>query len=211
MSAAPACDKISGSGDVMSDLADRIAELRKRAADIASSLTALADRRKERSLDAVSGDKDAAKSIADLDFQSDALKRENQTISSALELAQERQRDREAEARDAKQRALEADAKRHGEAICALNTEIDMRMEQLAEVFARRASLLLGLANTGIVDSLFVARLCGKAGATRAACAHGLHRYIDIQTVSPQAMLPLADQNSLLLSIPRPRAEQATH
>jgi hypothetical protein len=60
--------------------------LRERAAEFASQIGALADKRKSYSLAASEGDARAKKAIADADYEADALRREAATVNSAIEL-----------------------------------------------------------------------------------------------------------------------------
>jgi hypothetical protein len=193
----------------MSSLADRVVELRKRATDIAANLISLAERRKERSLDAAIGhDKTAVEAIKQIDADCDRLKREGQTISAALELAEQKEREIAAEADRAQTRERAIEARKYADGLAALNIEIDSMMTQLFEAFQRRAILIAGLG--GLVDPSFIARFVGKPGPTRAACHAGLHRFLALETVSPQAMRPLADANALLEGIgERPNKSQS--
>jgi hypothetical protein len=188
----------------MSSFESRIAELKDRANGIAEQIITLAQRRKERSLDAAIGDKTAVQAIADLDVQSDSLKRESQTVSAAIELAEQKQReaDAQAERKQLRQRAIEA--RKHSDAIQALHSEIDLMFKQLREVFERRNILLQGLVNTEICDRSVTMRLANKTGATAAAAHAGLSRYLGLELVPVVAQRPLADSNALLAGIGKP-------
>jgi hypothetical protein len=124
-------------------------------------------------------------------------------------IALEQQNALEAEQQQLQQRQIEAH--NHAQAIAALNCEIDEVLVQLRAIFERRASLLVGLARTELVDPRFVARFGNKAGATRAACCAGLHRYLALETVSPTSMHPLGSTNEILLGIGKaPPADDRT-
>jgi hypothetical protein len=188
----------------MSGYADKISLLRERLSDVSRQLISLADKRRSYSLAASEGDAKARKEIADLDFQLDAVRKEEGTLGSALEIAQAlaRQEQADAAARSRHENAVEAHSL--ARALISLHEEIDLRLRQLREVFERRATVLAQLAATEAVDSLFVARLSNKAQATRATCAAGLHRFLSLETCAPQSMLPLSDGNAQLLSVGAP-------
>jgi hypothetical protein len=185
----------------MSSFTDRIGLFRQRAADITTKLASLADQRKDYALDAVEQKPSALKSIADLDHEAESLRKEEQTLNCAIELAEARQRQEVLDLEQQKRRQREVEAHNHAQAIAALNCEIDEVLVQLRAIFERRASLLVGLARTELVDPTFVARFGNKAGATRAACCAGLHRYLALETVAPSSMVPLASTNPTLLGI----------
>ena len=188
----------------MSTYADRLSQLRARLTDVGKQLSSLADRRKSFSLAAATGDATARKQIADTDAEAEALRREEQTISAAVETAVALDKQQELEAQAAEEHARQVDAHRHAQGVIALNLEIDAALVHLREMFERRAVLLAGLARTNIVDGLFVGRLAGKAGPTRAACHAGLAKFIALEHPSPQSVRPLADTNTILVGIGAP-------
>ncbi len=175
----------------MSTYADRLSQLRARLTDVGKQLSSLADRRKSFSLAAATGDATARKQIADTDAEAEALRREEQTISAAVETAVALDKQQELEAQAAEEHARQVDAHRHAQGVIALNLEIDAALVHLREMFERRAVLLAGLARTNIVDGLFVGRLAGKAGPT-------------LEPPSPQSVRPLADTNTILVGIGAP-------
>jgi len=183
----------------MSTYADRLSQLRARLTDVGKQLSSLADRRKSFSLAAATGDATARKQIADTDAEAEALRREEQTISAAVETAVALDKQQELE-----EHARQVDAHRHAQGVIALNLEIDAALVHLREMFERRAVLLAGLARTNIVDGLFVGRLAGKAGPTRAACHAGLAKFIALEHPAPQSVRPLADTNTILVGIGAP-------
>ena len=185
----------------MSDYRSKISELRSRVSDIGAQLASLADRRKSYALAAAENDKTALKEIADVDFAADSLRKQAATLDAAVETAEALQRQQQAEAEQQERREREIEAHQHAQAVIALNEEIDLALTQLREVFERRQDQLGKLAATGIVDSAVVMRLSNKAGPTRAACFAGLHRHIDLMTVSNQSMCPLGDAAPILAVI----------
>jgi hypothetical protein len=90
--------------------------------------------------------------------------------------------------------------------IMQLHGEIDQQLKALCEQCARRVSLLAQLAQTELVDAGLVMRLSARAPVTRAACYHGLDRWLELQAVSPQGRIALQDSNSLLSGIGAPAA-----
>jgi hypothetical protein len=179
----------------------RINEFKERIASIGKTLTDLTTRRKSYSLAAASGDAQAIKEIADIDFALDEAKREEGTLSSAIETAAalERQQQQDIEAQARRERAVAA--YKVSRAVIALNEELDMRLAQLREAFERRASLLVELGNTEMVDRTVVMKLAGRTGATASAHSAGLGRFMSLDHMPVVSHRPLADSNSQLLGI----------
>jgi hypothetical protein len=183
----------------LSSLASRIEELRRRAEAVAAELINIAARRKQHSLDAAIGDKGAIKSIADLDAENDSLKKEAMTISSALEMAEQREREEQQEAEARERHAREVDAYRAARAVITLQHEIDEALLQLRQIFERRAIALNALGN--VVDHGLVTRLSNKSNATSAAQLAGLSKYLNLEMTPAGALRPLASSDEILLRI----------
>jgi hypothetical protein len=183
---------------------DKISEFNKRIADIASKLSGLSDKRRSYSLAAASGDARALKQIGDVDFELDALRKEQQTINSAIETATALDKQHELEAHLAEDRARRVEAHKSASAVAAINSELDGMLVQLRECLERRAIHLRSLSNTGVVDPNLIMRLSNKSGPTSAAHLAGLGRHINLEMVPVVAQRPLADSNSLLLGIGTP-------
>jgi hypothetical protein len=185
----------------MSSLSDRLAELKKRAGEITRQITSLADKRKSYAFAAATGDAKARKQISDVDFEVQSLGKEEQTITAAIESGEALIKQQQLDAEAAERREREGKAYGHARALIALNEEIDLAFAQLREQFERRASILSGLAATGVVDLGLVMRLGNKYNATSSAQLAGLGRYMNLEMVPAAVQRPLADSNSLLLSI----------
>jgi hypothetical protein len=185
----------------MSSFADRIILLKQRASDITTKLSTLADQRKSISLPASEGEKTAAQQIVDLDFESDGLRRERDTLGSAIEHAEQLQAQETLDLQQQLVRERDHKAYTTARAVIALNLETDELMQKLSQLCERRGHLLQELGQS--FDASFVTRLSGRGALTRAACAHGLHRFVSIETCAPGSMRPLADTNPLLLGIGR--------
>jgi hypothetical protein len=185
----------------MSSYESKISEFRSKIADIGRQLAELGNRRRSYSLAAVEGDSAARKQIADIDFETDELRKQEGTLASAIETAAALDRRREADAAAALSHDKQVEAYGLARGVVTLNEEIDLALKRLREMLERRASLLNQLAATELVDATLTTRLASKAPLTRACCAAGLHRFIQVETVSPQAMIPLADGNAQLLGI----------
>jgi hypothetical protein len=192
----------------MSSLSDRINELKKRAGEITRQITTLTDRRRSYSLAAASGDKKAAREIADADNEISTLGKESQTVTAAIESGEAILAQKALEAEAAQRREREAEAHRVAMALAALNAEIDERLKELREVFERRASLFAQLSNTGICDLGLIMRLGHKSSATASAHLAGLGRFLAMEMTPVVAQRPLADSNTLLLGIGKPPAVQ---
>src|SRR5260221_12958812 len=150
----------------MSTYADRLSQLRARLTDVGKQLSSLADRRKSFSLAAATGDATARKQIADTDAEAEALRREAQTISAAVETAVALDKQQELEAQAAEEHARQVDAHRHPQGVIALNLAIDAALVHLREMFERRAVVLAGRAKAHNVGMVVVCRLRGQAGPT---------------------------------------------
>jgi hypothetical protein len=124
------------------------------------------------------------------------------TLASQSHVVKQMMDEKEARA-EADRKALQATAKGHATAIIALNSEVDIALVQLRQLFERRASLLHQLSATGVANPITINKLEGKAGPTRACCAAGLHRFISLEKVSTQAFIALASCNVVLMGIGR--------
>jgi hypothetical protein len=185
----------------MSSLSDRISLLRQRATDIAAQLTSLGDRRRSYSLAAAEGDNHARHEISGIDVEQADLLAQQQTIDDSISVSEALQ----------KQEALDEQRKRRSErevaahttavAVIALQAEIDERMVELRQAFERRSSLLAELARSELADPNLLNKLSSKLPATRAACCHGLDRFISIERTSALGRMPLSDANVLLAGI----------
>jgi hypothetical protein len=120
-----------------------------------------------------------------------------QSHTTAQQLAEQ-----EAQAEQAR-RATLAEARKLADGICTLNAEVDTHLTQLRQLFERRAGLLHQLAATDVANPVTINKLEGKAGATRAACAAGLHKYISVEKVATQSFVTLASCNVILLGVGR--------
>jgi hypothetical protein len=197
----------------MSGYQQRISELQKREAELVNELSRLTARRKEFALAATAGDGRAIKTIADIDFEEQALRRDRATVGSALEAAEALARQ---EAQDEQAHLLSArrdEGSRCAEGIVTLNIEIDATLKLLREMFERHALLLRQLGNTELIDRALVMRMASKMPATSAAQFAGLGRYLNIEMVPASAQRALADSNTILLglanSTPRVRPRQS--
>jgi hypothetical protein len=185
----------------MSSYESKIAEFRERIVSIGKTLADLGARRKSYSLAAANGDANALKEIADIDFAADAARKEEGTLSSAIEsaVALDRQAEQDAEAKARHERNIAAYTT--ARAIITLNEELDLKLKHLREVFERRAALLIELGNTEACDRGLVMRLSHKSGPTASAHLNGLGRFLNLEMVPNAAQRPLADTNEVLLGI----------
>jgi hypothetical protein len=148
----------------------------------------------------------ALKRAAAIESRVTTLRREKALALAAQSRIKQQQQDEAAQAAQAVERERASKAREIATAIMALHSEIDLAVKQLCEQCARRVSLLAQLAQTELVDSAMLMRLSGRAPLTRAACYHGLHRFLELQVVSPQGMIALSDSNSLLAGVAAPAA-----
>jgi hypothetical protein len=188
----------------MASYSDKIEEFHRRISDIAAKLTSLGDKRKSYSLAAASGDPRALKQVGEVDWELDALRKEQQTLNSAVETALALEKQHELEAKAAEDRARQIEAHKSAQAVAGINVELDSLLVQLRECFERRALALRSLSNTNTVDPNLIMRLTSRAGPTSAAHNAGLGRHMNLDMVPVVAQRPLADSNSLLLGIGEP-------
>jgi hypothetical protein len=179
----------------VSSYADKIEEFHRRISDITAKLTGLADKRKEYAFAAASGD---------IDFETESLKKEEQIVASAIETAQAFERQHALEARQTEEHSRQVEAYSAARGVVTLNEEIDLALIHLREMFERRAIVLRSLGNTATVDPALLMRLANRAGPTSAAHAAGLGKFLNLDMVPVVSQRPLADSNSVLLSIGEP-------
>ena len=185
----------------MASYSDKIEEFHRRISDIAAKLTGLADKRRSYSLAAASGDPRALKQVGEVDWELDALRKEQQTINSAIETATALEKQHELDAEAEARRAREGAAYKAARAVCTINLELDQELIRLREAFERRAVLLKALGDTNAVDLGLIARLSNRSNATSAAQLAGLNRFLNLEMTPTASMRPLATSNELLLRI----------
>jgi hypothetical protein len=185
----------------MSSYEARISEFKERIASIGRQLAELAARRKSYAFAAATGDSAAIKQIADIDFALDAARKEEGTLSSAIETAAALDRQREQDAAAAARHEAQVEAYKIARAVVALNLELDSALVALRAIFERRASLLVELANTEMVDRQLIMKLAQRTGPTAAAHSAGVGRFINLDMMPVVSHRPLADSNELLLGI----------
>jgi hypothetical protein len=185
----------------LSTYEDRIKGFKEQIASIVKQLVDVTARRKSASFAAASGEEAAIKAIRDCDFETDELKKQEATVASAVETALALERQEQHDAQNAARHDKQVEAYGLARGVVTLNEEIDLALKRLREMLERRASLLNQLAALDVVSPVVITRLATKAPLTRACCAAGLHRFVQLETVSPQAMIPLSDGNAQLLGI----------
>ena len=185
----------------MSSLSDRIAELRKRAEQVASQITTLADRRKEFAYAAAEGDAKARKAIQDADYERDALLKEQTTVADAIEIGEALEKQQQLDAAAKQERERNERAYKAARAVAALNLECDCELVRTRELLERRAALLQELAACGEREAAIAVRLQNKSGPTAAAQKAGLSRFLNMEMTPNASVRPLADTNELLLGI----------
>jgi hypothetical protein len=185
----------------LSSLSDRIAELKRRAEQVASQKVALRDQRRSYSLAASEGDERARKHIADIDFNLVACERDEQTTLSGIEAAEALLKQQALDEVAKAARELSEKAYTAARAAASLNLELDLELVRLREMFERRYILLQELAATGERESAIANRLQAKSGPTAAAQFAGLNRFIATEMTPNSSVRELASANELLLTI----------
>jgi hypothetical protein len=185
----------------------RLAELNKRISEIDSAISQLDDEYAGVAAAFNTADKETLRQAEQIEQKVAWLRREralavaagNRVVADAKTEATQR----EHEARH----ALLGEAKQISNAICTLNSELDEHLVKLRQLFERRAALFHELGSTGLLDSAAVNKLSGRAAATRAFCATGLHAYVSVEKVAQGSFVPLASTNAILLGIGRDRPD----
>jgi hypothetical protein len=185
----------------VSSYTDKISEFQARISDIAAKLTSLADRRKQYSYAAASGDTRARKQLDDDSFEETSLVKEQQVLNSAVETALALEKQHELEAKQAEEHVRQVEANKCAQGVVALNEEIDLALVQLRELFERRAIILRSLGNTAVCDPSLLMRLSNRAGATSAAHHAGLGRHVNLEMMPVVSQRPLSDVNVVLIGI----------
>ena len=148
----------------MSSYELKMAELNKRSADISAQLIKLDDQYKELVIEAVEGNKAAAKTLEDIEAEVNGLRREQRTLTAAVEQVRALQKGKEDEssAKEYERRVTEARAT--AAAILALDSEIDDGMRRLREALERRAHLLGRLSATNVLQAKVIMQFMRRAG-----------------------------------------------
>jgi chromosome segregation ATPase len=177
----------------MSNYTERVSELTRRVADIDARLKRLTERRNHLAVSAAEGNKGSIKSIAELDDEADGLHKERQTLSAAIEQIADLQRKQEAEIARKDREKREAEARKIADSVMAMNEKIDDAMVQLAGLFQERANLIHQLGKMRVMSSTTILTMSQRHSPTAAARAAGLHKFIEIDHVSPGLIRPLAE------------------
>jgi len=177
----------------MSNYAERISELTRRVADIDARLKRLTERRNQLAVSAAEGNKGSIKSIAELDDEADGLHKECQTLSAAIEQIADLQRKQEAETARKDRERREVEARKVGDRVMTMNGKIDDAMVQLAGLFQERANLIYQLSKMNVMPKSIIMTISQRHSPTAAARAAGLHKFIEIDHVSPGLIRPLAE------------------
>ena len=184
----------------MSTFTDKIATLNERLSEIGNKIVQLDQRRRDNSYDASQGNKTALKAIAAVDTEAEQLYREQQTLSQALDAAEQLAKDEQQLILDKQEHERQREAHSLAGNAASLNQEIDQLLVQLRQALERRAEQLNQLARMHVIDMGYLTRM-GKDAITAGFCAAGLHRFADIRTPAPTSIRALATANQLLGSI----------
>lgn len=187
----------------MSTFGDKIAALNKRLSEIGNKIVQLDQRRRDNSYDASQGNKTALKAIAAVDTEAETLYREQQTLSQALDAAEQLAKDEQQAILDKQEQARQREAHSLAGDIATYNSEFDAALVKLRELLERRDEHLNKLARLQVIDMGYLARM--KKDAVTAAMAHaGLHRFCNLHTPAPASIRALASSNNLLAGIGEP-------
>jgi hypothetical protein len=185
----------------------RLAGLRDRVVAIDASLAALDNDYAELASQFDSGNTEALQKAAAIEQLISKLKAEKALNLAAAGKVEQLRAQQQAEAEREANRQKNAEARRLAQQVMALNERIDQRLRDLHDLFVERNGTLQVLGRTGVVDLGFANKLQTKGPITAAACAVGLHKYIDIVTVAPSSLRPLANVNTVLAGIGKQASE----
>jgi hypothetical protein len=179
----------------------RLSGLRDRVMALDASLAKLTDDLAEVANGFDPGNEPALQKAAAIEQLISKLKAEKALTLAAFGRLEERRREEQAEAEQQAKRGQQVEAKRLADQVAALNVRIDQALHGLVDLFAQRAFALQAMGRTGVVDFAFCNRLQTKGPITAAACAVGLHKFVDIVTVAPGSHRSLASINAVLAGI----------
>jgi hypothetical protein len=175
----------------ITELANRIARIDEEVASVDQSFLELASQ-----FSGVDGQA-SLKQAALLETKLNELKRERSLAEAARQQAEDAIKHDQIVREQEEHRALAAQTKEVSSAVCVLNAELDEKLfPQLVQAIERRAALLHELGSLG-VSSGVLAKLA-KPALTRAACFHGLAKWIDINRCAPSSLCTLASTNAVL-------------
>jgi hypothetical protein len=181
----------------MSGYAERIAELSHRVTSIDLRLKSIDAERAANVIEASQGAQSALRKIAELDAETDQLRRSKAILTSAADQLDGQMREEEATLAATSRAEREQRAREIGAAICTLHLEGDALLLQLRQLFERRAGLLAELHRLG----RDVQRLAGKEPLSAAAYHAGLRIYLALEPAPISSIRPLADANALLSGV----------
>ena len=183
--------------------AAKLNELQQRCVAIDADIASLDEQFADLASGFESGDQQALKQAASIEQRITDLRRERMLALAASQKLEREQKAKLAEAEQAIKSERAAQARDLARRIMDTHVAIDAQLKQLAEQCRQRQDLLSALGQHSESYLAVVMRLSQRAPMTRAACFHGLHKYIQLEVVSPQGMIALSDSNALLSGIGR--------
>jgi hypothetical protein len=188
----------------------QIAKLTAARTAAGAKLDAFCRRRRELALAAAEGDRNAQKTIAQIDADAAALLAQQATLTQAIEHAEEIDRTRLAERERADRERHRAAASQIASATMKVSAEIDAALSALTKLFERRAALISQLSRTGCLPTHLSHRLATRTTGSAAAKACALDRFINIEHVSPAHTRTLSEATGVLRgALTLPEHEQA--
>jgi hypothetical protein len=182
--------------------AQRLAELHRRIAEIDAAISDLVDNEYASVAGAFDlGDQSALNQAAALESKLAQLRSERQLCASAQAQTEQAIKHDAAARVQEERRQREAAAKQLAGGVVTLNGEIDAELVRLREMLERRAALLHQLGAIG-ANVAVLAKLA-KPALTRAACHHGLAKFVEIARVAPTSLLSLVSTNMLVMGLSR--------
>lgn len=152
----------------------------------------LKEQRRPYALDAATGNAKAQKTIEQLDAEIAATHRETETLTVALEEAEKRKIEREAELAAEDHRRREAEAQKICKGLVQLDEAFDRLAIQLCSKLAERETKIRELAALNIVYFGMIKALSRKRNITGALVHAGLHRFAELNNVGFDARQPLS-------------------
>jgi hypothetical protein len=189
------------------DFAAVISDLKVKLTRTNERLAGLGERRRPHALGAMTGDARAKKAIEKIDADAAAARNEADTLTVAIEEAEKRKAEHEAQIAAEDRRRREAEARAICAAILETDREFDQTAERLYQSLIEREELIRKLASLGVVYPGVINALRRKLNINAALVHAGLHKFADIHLGPPNFRRPLAELDASLRSPIMTKAE----
>jgi chromosome segregation ATPase len=177
----------------------KLDQFAKRRQAIDSRMIELEQLRREFTVLAAKDDQAALQRIMKLDAEATNLRRELSLLSdAAAEIRHQQVQAAEAAAKQQREQR-EAEGRKLAVEVQSVNHQLDTTLIQLRQMFQRRAELIGALNNCKTMNAAYLSRLQSKFGSTAACRAAGLDKFLSLEHVPPEHVVPLVDSNKSLV------------